>query len=369
MQPINLKNLRGIDVSNHNGNINWKLVKDAGYSFAFIKSTEGCTFVDSFFKSNYVNSKANGIITGPYHFARPYNDPSKEAVFFVKSVKSMNGFQKGDLPPVLDIEVNEGLNNHQISDWIQSFISVVKKETGLQTIIYTYLNFSLNYIENKFANTPLWFARYDVDVPEDTAGWKRWTFLQYTDKGSVLGIDSDAVDLNVFYGLESDLTKFINGTGSANDVVIVNNNLYPILQFGDTGEEVRILQKLLAKSGVCAGKIDGIFGNTTKNAVINFQTKKALVVDGIAGPITMNALNKEVENNFQSVHSLLAFGSTGEDVKILQVLLDSIGYSAGIIDGIFGVKTKEAVTAFQSANGLDQDGIVGVKTWSVINKY
>ncbi|MDP4178774.1 MAG: GH25 family lysozyme [Bacillota bacterium] len=369
MQPINLDNLRGIDVSNHNGNINWKLVKDAGYSFVFIKSTEGCTFVDSFFKSNYENAKANGIITGPYHFARPYNDPSREAVFFVNSVKSMNGFQKGDLPPVLDIEVNEGLNNQQISDWIQSFISVVKQETGLQTIIYTYLNFSINYIENIFSNIPLWFARYDVNVPEDTAGWNRWTFLQYTDKGTVSGIDSDAVDLNVFYGLESDLTKFINGTGSANDVVIGNNNLYPILQFGDTGEGVRILQKLLAKSGVCAGKIDGIFGNATKNAVENFQSKKALVVDGIDGPITMNALNKEVENNFQNLHTLLAFGSTGEDVKVLQALLDNAGYSAGIIDGIFGTNTQKAVKAFQSANGLDSDGIAGVKTWSVIKKY
>lgn len=59
-------------------------------------------------------------------------------------------------------------------------------------------------------------------------------------------------------------------------------------------------------------------------------------------------------------------GDRGEDVVNLQTRLASMGYSVGKIDGIFGVKTLEAVKAFQIDNNLTVDGIVGVKTWAVV---
>lgn len=63
---------------------------------------------------------------------------------------------------------------------------------------------------------------------------------------------------------------------------------------------------------------------------------------------------------------MLSFGSCGEDVIFLQKRLTAKGYGVGVIDGIFGMKTIEAVKAFQAENNLAVDGIVGAKTWSAV---
>ena len=61
---------------------------------------------------------------------------------------------------------------------------------------------------------------------------------------------------------------------------------------------------------------------------------------------------------------VLKYGSSGSAVKKLQILLNGLGYSCGTVDGRFGAKTLEAVKAFQKANGLTADGIVGAATWN-----
>mgnify|MGYP003375351633 FL=1 len=65
---------------------------------------------------------------------------------------------------------------------------------------------------------------------------------------------------------------------------------------------------------------------------------------------------------------VLQKGSRGEEVRELQQRLNASGYSCGKVDGIFGQKTLEAVTAFQADRGLAVDGIVGAKTWNELNK-
>lgn len=67
-----------------------------------------------------------------------------------------------------------------------------------------------------------------------------------------------------------------------------------------------------------------------------------------------------------SRRTVLKIGSRGADVTYLQQRLTASGYGVGTIDGIFGIKTLEAVKAFQADNGLVVDGIVGVKTWQLI---
>src|SRR5262249_22791906 len=65
------KSLKGIDVSNYQGKIDWQAVKKSGVVFAFAKATEGVDFVDKSFAANFKAMKAAGIIRGAYHFARP----------------------------------------------------------------------------------------------------------------------------------------------------------------------------------------------------------------------------------------------------------------------------------------------------------
>ena len=94
----------GIDVSSHQGKINWKEVYSSKINFAFIKATEGETFVDKRFKYNFSNAKKNKIIVGAYHFFR-FNKGGKEQAYnFINNVS----LTPMDFPPVLDVELHGG---------------------------------------------------------------------------------------------------------------------------------------------------------------------------------------------------------------------------------------------------------------------
>ncbi len=204
MQERSVKNSWGIDVSRWQGDINWSLVKKDGISFAFIKATEGVDYVDHKFSKNLKEAKEAGILTGAYHFCTPSDveDAVKEANHFINVIKKNRGFNVLDLPPVIDIEKNQGLNKKQISETVSAWVDIVKKESGVQPIIYSYLYFIREYLDESLKDIPLWLAHYDRQLP-DIPVWKSWLFLQYTDKGQVSGINGN-VDLNEFYG---DTTK------------------------------------------------------------------------------------------------------------------------------------------------------------------
>ena len=96
----NVNTLFGIDVSHHQGTIDWNKVKAAGVQFVFLKATEGETFVDKRYAINRAGAKAVGIPCGAYHFFRPKASLTAQIDNFVKTVAKL---QPGDLPPVLDI--------------------------------------------------------------------------------------------------------------------------------------------------------------------------------------------------------------------------------------------------------------------------
>jgi peptidoglycan hydrolase-like protein with peptidoglycan-binding domain len=128
---------------------------------------------------------------------------------------------------------------------------------------------------------------------------------------------------------------------------------WPLVQEGDTGENVRSVQYLLDAHGFSL-TVDGIFGPLTKAAVEKFQSDHHLGVDGIVGPQTWPVLIIEVQN-----------GSTGDAVRGVQSQIHSrSGWLT--IDGIFGPQTESAVKDFQEDTGLSVDGIVGPFTWSYL---
>ena len=139
-----------------------------------------------------------------------------------------------------------------------------------------------------------------------------------------------------------------------------------ILRRGSTGNDVKNLQNLLNYVYGPDLKVDGIFGATTEAAVKRFQKEYGLTVDGIAGPNTLNRLN-QIRNAPVTPTPLptLRRGSTGNHVKYLQDILDRLRYSV-VVDGNFGIKTEAAVKKFQQDYGLVADGIVGAKTWSML---
>jgi lysozyme len=192
--------VHGIDVSKHQGHIDWKRVsrmKTNGIeiSFAFIKATEGITRQDHLFKTNWKQSAQNGLLRGAYHFYYPSRDADKQADNFIKMVK----LSKGDLPPVIDIEVSNGRSAEKIREGLKTFILRLEKHYKVKPIIYTNINFYNTFLKNNFNEYPLWIAGYfdhDRFYNEFNTPWIIW---QHSEKGRVDGIKGN-VDFNVFKG-------------------------------------------------------------------------------------------------------------------------------------------------------------------------
>lgn len=145
-------------------------------------------------------------------------------------------------------------------------------------------------------------------------------------------------------------------------------NVNQILKIGSRGAEVTKLQKGLKAQNHFSSKVDGIYGPLTRNAVVEFQKKHHLQVDGIAGPQTLRALygSSTTTAPKQTSSALLRNGSRGQAVKDLQSQLKNLNYYKSTIDGIYGSLTESAVRAFQRDNGLAVDGIAGPQTFAAL---
>ena len=142
----------------------------------------------------------------------------------------------------------------------------------------------------------------------------------------------------------------------------------PTVYSGSRGESVKTLQERLNAKGFNAGSVDGIFGKNTQAAVMAFQKANGLVADGIVGKLTWAKLYDTTAalpaaSTATGTQPMVYRGSRGDAVRKLQELLNKKGFDCGAVDGIFGSKTYAAVVAFQKANGLAADGIVGPLTW------
>lgn len=213
MQARNSRNARGIDVSHWQGTIDWSKVKADGVTFAFIKATQGTTFVDPKFNANAKSAKAAGLLIGAYHFvdATSPETAQKQARHFVRTIQAAGA--KFDLPPVMDYENNPaGLSKAQINAVAAAFLNEVERLAGIVPIIYTGNAFAQHF-EQALGKYPLWIARYSSNVPYDVPAWKRWDFWQYSDSGKVAGIAGN-VDLNEFRGSPSDLNKYVQKPSS-----------------------------------------------------------------------------------------------------------------------------------------------------------
>jgi peptidoglycan hydrolase-like protein with peptidoglycan-binding domain len=138
----------------------------------------------------------------------------------------------------------------------------------------------------------------------------------------------------------------------------------PTIRRGANGNVVRRLQRALRRTPNPGLKVDGIFGPELETVVKEFQEGAGLVVDGIVGPLTWNALPGG------GPMPVLQEGASGEVVRALQTLLTNGASGAWTItpqglDGSFGPHTKASVQAFQTWGGVASDGVVGDQTWAV----
>lgn len=197
--------LPGIDVSHWQGEIDWERVAEAGTRFVFLKATDGHDFLDPTFTTNRAGARANGLLVGAYHFARP--DPSRgDAVEEARWFVSQANPEPGNLLPVLDLETSRGLDQQGVTLWARRWTAEVQRLTGVRPLVYTspYGWASRTGDSRALARegSPLWVAHWGVETPLlpagnwDGNGWRVW---QYTSDGHVPGI-AGRVDRDVVPG-------------------------------------------------------------------------------------------------------------------------------------------------------------------------
>jgi GH25 family lysozyme M1 (1,4-beta-N-acetylmuramidase) len=198
----------GIDVSNHQGTIDWPLVARCT-DIAIIKASEGpdptgAYFTDKFFAANWKGAKDNGLARAAYHFGRPsHGSGHDEANYFLSVVTSIT---QGDVL-VLDLEDDRVSSTADLAAYVIDFMQTVEAKVGFKPMLYS----SKSYLDaHKCSNNPtiaqhgLWIAAWQTTLPTLPAGWSFFAIWQYYDKAKLPGI-STLVDVNYFNG---DLTSF-----------------------------------------------------------------------------------------------------------------------------------------------------------------
>lgn len=197
--------IRGIDVSHHQGRINWEAlarsqINEEPISFVFIKATEGGDFLDENFNENFYKSREFGLIRGAYHYFKPNVSAKVQAEYYLRQVF----LESGDLPPVLDVEEIGNLSPNELSQAVLEWLKLVEKHYGVRPILYTSYKFKRDYLHSEaFENYPYWIAHYYVSNLTYQGAWKFW---QHTDQGRIKGI-GQKVDLNVYNGSMYDLRR------------------------------------------------------------------------------------------------------------------------------------------------------------------
>jgi lysozyme len=207
--------VRGVDVSNHQGSIDWQRVRSAGYSFAYVKASEGRTFTDPEFATLSAGARRAGLRVGAYHYFTFCSDGAAQAERFLAA---SGGRVAGDLPPVVDLEFGGNCSRRPTPEEFDreyaAFDAKVTAAFGRPPVLYLPSDFADRYLTgaqqrgSRLAGRELW-VRETLGRPSGRC--ERWTFWQYSARGQVDGIDGP-VDLDVYCGSAEDFQRFDSGT-------------------------------------------------------------------------------------------------------------------------------------------------------------
>lgn len=211
LKNIDEYEIKGIDVSRYQGNIDWEYTSEQNIKFAYIKSTQKDNYCDPLYKDNVKQALKYGINVGSYHYFTFSESPSSQADNFIRN----SIYKKGFLPPAIDIEIENqnnlsSINVNEIQNNIHSLLDEVKKHYKTVPLIYTN-KFTYNIlIDDTFNDYPIWIANYsnNPSIPNN----HQWTFWQYSKEGSIKNTDGSFknVDLNVFYGTYDEFKNLIH---------------------------------------------------------------------------------------------------------------------------------------------------------------
>lgn len=186
--------VKGIDVSTWQGDINWKQVADGETEFAMLRASFGSEGVDRKFQQNITNAPKAGINCGAYHYcyATSVQEAEKEADHFLQVIKPY----QFPYPVALDLEdpAQVPLGKKMLTDIAQAFLERVRK-AGYYVCLYSNLDWMVNYLDmSRLSGFDIWLAQWN-DKPTYQGEFGMW---QYSSEGEISGIPA-RVDLNISY--------------------------------------------------------------------------------------------------------------------------------------------------------------------------
>lgn len=185
-------------------------VVDYPISFVYIKSTEGVSITNKYYLGDYVQSRKHGYKTGSYHFFSLKSSAASQAMYFIRNSR----YQKGDMPPVLDVEptptqVAQMGGARLMLKSVRQWLETTERYLNVRPILYVGQNFVNRYLNSKYDdgayikdNYHIWIARYGEYKPD-----VHLIFWQLCYDGRVSGIVFP-VDINIFNGYADSFNEF-----------------------------------------------------------------------------------------------------------------------------------------------------------------
>lgn len=206
---VSERDTRGVDISGYQVDVDMKKLAEQGVQFAYIKATEGSSFVDNYFESNWRNAAEAGILAGAYHYFSFNVDGESQAENYMTSV---GDDLHGRLIPAVDLELGENTarpKKDELVAELKVFNAAIEAKYGVKPLIYAQKDFYDTYLADDFADYPRWVR--SVYYPASWENGDDWLVWQYKDRGELEGYSGGEkyIDLNV-----------INRKRSLNELVV-----------------------------------------------------------------------------------------------------------------------------------------------------
>ena len=199
--------LYGIDVSHHQGKIEWKKVKkwkNKRLIFVYVKATEGATYVDKTYKRNIKGAHESDFLVGSYHYFRTTSSIEDQFENFINTIDK----NQQDLIPLIDVEEKSNWTDEEFHKKFTAFLKKIEKYFGKKPMIYTVNSFYNLNLSGRYRDYHFLIGRYGKNAPNmrDKSNWTVW---QFSETGKVEGI-TKPVDIDVIndkYNLQDILLK------------------------------------------------------------------------------------------------------------------------------------------------------------------
>ena len=198
----------GVDVSNYQGDIDWQKLSSQDIDFAYIKATEGSSFVDEHFAYNWEEASKCNLRVGAYHFFSFESQGQTQAESFCNTVTPVDNM----LPPVIDVEFYGSFTSANdidvdaIRNELRTMVDILTEEYGMTPIIYVSEDTYETIVNGHFDDCDLWYRSVYSSVPENVD----WTLWQFSNRHHLDGYNGEEryIDMNAFNGTEEEFEAY-----------------------------------------------------------------------------------------------------------------------------------------------------------------